>query len=103
MGSEMCIRDRDVAVSFYEFMKAHGPSGGYNGPWEFFARIFMEGKGEKWISIAQPWTGSVGHCVIRVHWNNIFFKIISIISSLLSHGWQGCPNKPAAGTFHCLL
>ncbi|XP_029198230.2 sulfotransferase family cytosolic 1B member 1-like [Acropora millepora] len=35
---------KDVAVSFYEFMKAHGPSGGYNGPWEFFARIFMEGK-----------------------------------------------------------
>ena len=36
---------KDVAVSYYEFMKVHGPSGGYNGPWEFFARIFMEGKG----------------------------------------------------------
>lgn len=50
---------KDVAVSFYEFMKAHGPSGGYNGPWEFFARIFMEGKGEKWCSIAQPWTSAL--------------------------------------------
>ena len=36
---------KDVAVSYYEFMKAFGPSGGYNGPWEFFARIFVEGKG----------------------------------------------------------
>ena len=36
---------KDVAVSYYEFMKAFGPSGGYNGPWEFFARIFAEGKG----------------------------------------------------------
>ncbi|XP_044172185.1 sulfotransferase family cytosolic 1B member 1-like isoform X1 [Acropora millepora] len=35
---------KDVAVSYYEFMKAFGPSGGYNGPWEFFARIFVEGK-----------------------------------------------------------
>ena len=50
---------KDVAVLFYEFMKAHGPSGGYNGPWEFFARIFMEGRGEKWCSIAQPWTSAL--------------------------------------------
>ncbi|XP_067025346.1 sulfotransferase 1B1-like isoform X2 [Acropora muricata] len=35
---------KDVAVSYYEFMKAFGPSGGYNGPWEFFSRIFVEGK-----------------------------------------------------------
>ena len=37
---------KDVAVSFYEFMKDHGSAAGYNGPWEFFARLFMEGKGE---------------------------------------------------------
>ena len=37
---------KDVAVSFYEFMKDHGSEAGYNGPWEFFAKLFMEGKGE---------------------------------------------------------
>ena len=37
---------KDVAVSFYEFMKDHGSISGYSGPWEFFARIFVEGKGE---------------------------------------------------------
>ena len=36
----------DAAVSFYEFMKAFGSGAGYNGPWEFFARLFVEGKGE---------------------------------------------------------
>ena len=36
---------KDVAVSLYEFMKAQGSAGGFNGPWEFFARIFLEGKG----------------------------------------------------------
>lgn len=37
---------KDVAVSFYEFMKEHGSLAGYNGPWEFFARLFATGKGE---------------------------------------------------------
>lgn len=37
---------KDVAVSFYEFMKEHGSLSGYNGPWEFFDRLFATGKGE---------------------------------------------------------
>lgn len=37
---------KDVAVSFYEFMKDYGSLSGFNGPWEFFARLFAEGKGE---------------------------------------------------------
>jgi len=35
---------KDVAVSFYEFMKGYAPIIGYNGPWEFFAKLFLEGK-----------------------------------------------------------
>ena len=27
-------------------MKEHGSLAGYNGPWEFFARLFATGKGE---------------------------------------------------------
>lgn len=38
---------KDVAVSFYEFMKDFGSVAGYNGPWEFFVRLFVEGKGEE--------------------------------------------------------
>ena len=36
---------KDVCVSFYEFMKDYGSTGGFSGPWEFFARIFVEGEG----------------------------------------------------------
>ena len=36
---------KDVAVSFYEFMKDHGSVAGFNGPWEFFIRLFLRGKG----------------------------------------------------------
>lgn len=45
----ICIarNPKDVAVSFYEFMREHGSLAGYNGPWEFFAKLFVEGKGEK--------------------------------------------------------
>ena len=38
---------KDVAVSFYEFMNKYGSTAGYNGPWEFFAKLFVEGKGKK--------------------------------------------------------
>ena len=40
---------KDVAVSLYEFMKDISdsyPGAGYNGPWESYARLFVEGKGE---------------------------------------------------------
>lgn len=39
---------KDVAVSFYEFLKPKDSRSvaGFNGPWEFFARLFLEGKGE---------------------------------------------------------
>ena len=37
---------KDVAVSYYEFMKEFGSIAGYNGPWEFFGKLFVEGKGE---------------------------------------------------------
>lgn len=38
---------KDVAVSFFQFvtsMKVFGH--GFNGPWEFFAKLFVEGNGE---------------------------------------------------------
>ncbi|XP_020607142.1 sulfotransferase family cytosolic 1B member 1-like isoform X2 [Orbicella faveolata] len=39
---------KDVAVSFYEFLKPKDSTSvsGFNGPWEFFARLLLEGKGE---------------------------------------------------------
>lgn len=37
---------KDVAVSFYEFMKEYGSDAGYSGPWDFFAKLFVEGKGK---------------------------------------------------------
>lgn len=39
---------KDVAVSFYEFLKPRDSTSvsGFNGPWEFFARLFLEGKGK---------------------------------------------------------
>lgn len=39
---------KDVAVSFYEFTKPKDSTSilGFNGPWEFFARLFLAGKGE---------------------------------------------------------
>ena len=35
---------RDVAVSFYHFVLSFGPGSYFNGTWEFFAKLFLEGK-----------------------------------------------------------
>ena len=37
---------KDVAVSYYEFMSDFDSGVGYNGPLEFFGKLFVEGKGE---------------------------------------------------------
>jgi len=38
---------KDVAVSYFLYMKLLNALGnGYNGPWEFFLKLFMEGNGE---------------------------------------------------------
>lgn len=42
---------KDVAVSFYKFMTDFGSVAGYNGPWEFFTRLFVEGKGKNSIAV----------------------------------------------------
>jgi len=35
---------KDVAVSFFQFVTSMKR---YNGPWEFYAKLFVEGNGEK--------------------------------------------------------
>ena len=38
---------KDVAVSFFKYVTSLKKFGnGYNGPWEFFAKLFIEGNGE---------------------------------------------------------
>ena len=38
---------RDVAVSYFHFSSTTRPfNSGYNGPWEFFFKLFVEGKGK---------------------------------------------------------
>ena len=39
---------KDVAVSYFHFMEAlsKNAGNGYNGPWEFFLKLFMEGNGK---------------------------------------------------------
>ncbi len=37
---------KDVAVSYFEFYSARASFNGYNGPWEFFAKLFVEGDGK---------------------------------------------------------
>lgn len=36
---------KDVAVSKFHFSNATAPRSGYNGPWEFFVKLFIDGKG----------------------------------------------------------
>ena len=38
---------KDVAVSFFNLYSLKNFAGGYDGPWEFFARLFVEGNGKK--------------------------------------------------------
>jgi len=38
---------KDVAVSYFQFVRSLIIfSNGYNGPWEFFLKLFMEGNGK---------------------------------------------------------
>ena len=37
---------KDVAVSFYKFEADLAPITGYNGPWDFFIKLFLEKKGK---------------------------------------------------------
>ena len=38
---------KDVAVSYFHFQEKKKVFGsGYNGPWEFFLNLFLDGKGE---------------------------------------------------------
>ena len=39
---------KDVVVSYYNFDKKMAPVTGYSGPFEFFAKMFMEGKSKAW-------------------------------------------------------
>ena len=40
----MARNPKDVVVSYYKFFQA--PITGFNGPFEFFAKLFVEGKGK---------------------------------------------------------
>ena len=36
---------KDVVVSYFTFASARSSLNGYNGPWEFYAKLFIEGNG----------------------------------------------------------
>lgn len=36
---------KDAAVSYYHFVRSFGPVSQFHGTWEFFAKLFVEGKG----------------------------------------------------------
>lgn len=36
---------KDAAISFYHFVSSFGPASHFSGTWEFFAKLFIEGKG----------------------------------------------------------
>lgn len=38
---------KDAAVSFYHFVQSFGPASHFHGTWEFFAKMFLEGKGKE--------------------------------------------------------
>ena len=42
-------------VSFYEFMKEYGSDAGYSGSWDFFAKLFVEGKGKINLRVSQSY------------------------------------------------
>ncbi|XP_066030178.1 sulfotransferase 1B1-like [Pocillopora verrucosa] len=48
---------RDVAVSYYHFVLSFGPSSYFNGTWEFFVKLFLEGKNSYgfWSDHVLPW------------------------------------------------
>ena len=37
---------KDVVVSYFKFALGRSSRNGYNGPWEFYAKLFVEGNGE---------------------------------------------------------
>ena len=37
---------KDVLVSSYHFVRSFGPDSYFHGTWEFFAKLFLEGKGK---------------------------------------------------------
>lgn len=39
---------KDVVVSYFNFESKMAPITGYSGPFEFFAKMFIEGKGMVW-------------------------------------------------------
>lgn len=38
---------KDTVVSFYHFVRSFGPASHFHGTWEFFAKMFLEGKGRE--------------------------------------------------------
>ena len=42
---------RDVAVSYYHFVLSFGPSSYFKGTWEFFVKLFLEGKSKDFYSL----------------------------------------------------
>lgn len=48
---------RDVAVSYYHFVLNFGPSSYFKGTWEFFVKLFLEGKNSYgfWSDHVLPW------------------------------------------------
>ena len=49
----MARNPKDVAVSYFKFMADLASYNGYNGPWEFFVKLFLEGNGKLIISTVE--------------------------------------------------
>ena len=37
---------KDLVVSYFKFVASLATYNGYNGPWEFFVKLFLEGNGK---------------------------------------------------------
>ena len=87
---------KDVAVSFYEFMKAFGSGVGYNGPWEFFARLFVEGKGEIYRQLITTFKSLLVYCgqsSITVPHQTVSIQLLFMALTLVLHFKLCCSRK----------
>ena len=45
---------KDSAVSYFPFTSVLAAINGYNGPWEFFVKLFLEGNGKLVLMSYEP-------------------------------------------------
>ena len=57
---------KDVAVSFYHFVQSFDPGSYFNGTWEFFVKLFLEGKSKDFYLLKMVFT--VSYAEVWRHW-----------------------------------